>query len=363
MILEAANFRPSVAPVDASVGTVMAYLRKIAAAVAMVLASSLSAWAAETTGAGSTFVYPILAKWAAEYAARTGNKVNYQPIGSGSGIAQIKSGSVDFGASDAPMKPAELARTGIGQFPLVIGGVVPVVNLDGVQPGQIRFTGAVLADIFLGNIKTWDHPAIRKLNPDLNLPSLPVTVVHRSDSSGTTFNLVNYLSKLSADWREKVGEGTSVDWPIGLGGKGNEGVATFVSQLKGAIGYVEYAYVLQKKMTFGLLQNKAGKFVRPEPVTFEAAASSADWSNANDFYLTMTNAPGEDSYPITATTFVIMYKQPKNTDRAVVAMDFFRWALETGQPQAISLGYVPLPASLVSQIEAYWDTHFFKFKH
>ena len=261
------------------------------------------------------------------------------------------------------MKPDELAKAGMGQFPLVIGGVVPVVNLDGVQPGQIRFTGPLLADIFLGKIKTWNHPAIQKLNPELNLPTSPITVVHRSDGSGTTFNLVNYLSKLSPDWREKVGEGAAVDWPIGVGGKGNEGVAAFVSQTKGTIGYVEYAYVLQNKMTFGLLQNQAGKFVGPEQATFEAAASGVDWADTKDFYLTMTNAPGEESYPITATTFVIMYKQPKNIDRAAVAMDFFRWALDTGQSQASSLGYVPLPAALVRQIEAYWDTHFIKFKH
>lgn len=273
----------------------MAHVRKIAVAGAMVLASSLFAWAAETTGAGSTFVYPIFAKWAAEYALRSGNRVNYQPIGSGSGIVQIKSGSVDFGASDAPMKPEELAKAGMGQFPLVIGGVVPVVHLDGVQPGHIRFTGPLLADIFLGKIKTWNHPAIQKLNPELNLPTSPITVVHRSDGSGTTFNFVNYLSKLSPEWREKVGEGAAVDWPIGIGGKGNEGVAALVSQAKGTIGYVEYAYVLQNKMTFGLLQNQAGKFVRPEQATFEAAASSVDWADTKDFYLTMTNAPGQEA--------------------------------------------------------------------
>ena len=263
------------------------------AALNVIVATLLSlgaANAAEITGAGSTFVYPILAKWSADYNVKSGNKVNYQSIGSGGGIAQIKAATVDFGASDMPVKPADLQKLGLGQFPLVIGGIVPVVNIDGIQPGQMRFTGPVLADIYLGKIKNWNDPAITKLNPDLKLPNAAIGVVHRSDGSGTTFNWVNYLSKVSAEWKDKVGEGTSVEWPVGLGGKGNEGVAAFVNQTKNSIGYVEYAYVLQNKMAWGLVQNKAGKFIKPDAASFQAAAASAKWGDAQDFYLIMTDA-------------------------------------------------------------------------
>ena len=268
--------------------------------------------AADITGAGSTFVYPILAKWSADYNVKSGNKVNYQSIGSGGGIAQIKAATVDFGASDMPVKPADLQKLGLGQFPLVIGGIVPVVNIDGIQPGQMRFTGAVLADIYLGKIKNWNDPAITQLNPDLKLPNAAIGVVHRSDGSGTTFNWVNYLSKVSNEWRDKVGEGTSVEWPVGLGGKGNEGVAAFVNQTKNSIGYVEYAYVIQNKMAWGQVQNKAGKFIKPDAASFQAAAASAKWGDAQDFYLIMTDASAEDAYPIAATVFILMYKQPKD---------------------------------------------------
>jgi phosphate transport system substrate-binding protein len=335
---------------------------KIVAITALTLAATPPALATETTGAGSTFVYPILSKWAADYAAKSGNKVNYQSIGSGGGLAQIKQATVDFGASDMPMKPEDLAKLGMGQFPLVIGGVVPVVNVDGIQPGQIRFTGPLLADIFLGKIKTWNDPAIAKVNPDLKLPNAAITVVHRADGSGTTFNWVNYLSKVSPEWKDRVGEGTSVEWPIGIGGKGNEGVAAFVAQTKNSIGYVEYAYVLQNKMTYGLVQNKAGKFIKPDAASFQAAAASANWGDAKDFYHVMTEAPGEAAYPVAATVFIIMYKQPKNADRANTAMDFFKWALENGQKQANDLDYVPLPESLVKQIENYWKTQFVGLK-
>lgn len=317
-----------------------------------------SAHAGETTGAGSTFVYPILAKWAADYQAKNGNKVNYQSIGSGGGIAQIKSATVDFGASDMPMKPEDLEKLGLGQFPLVIGGVVPVVNIEGIKAGDIKFSGPVLADIFLGKIKTWNDPALVKLNPGLNLPSTAVVVVHRSDGSGTTFNWANYLSKVSPDWKSKVGEGTAVEWPVGVGGKGNEGVAAFVNQTKGSIGYVEYAYVLQNKMAYGLVENKAGKFIKPDAESFQAAAASADWESAKDFYLIMTDAPGEKAYPVTATVFMLMYKQPKNPERANLAIDFFKWAMENGQKQAETLDYVPLPDTLVRQIESYWKAQF-----
>jgi phosphate transport system substrate-binding protein len=319
--------------------------------------------AAETSGAGSTFVYPVMAKWAADYEAKTGNKVSYQPVGSGLGIAQIKSGSVDFGASDMPLKPEELDKLGLGQFPLVIGGVVPVVNIEGVKPGEMRFTGRLLADIFLGNIRNWNNPAIQKINPELKLPDMPITVVHRTDGSGTTFNWSNYLSKESSEWKASLGEGTSIEWPVGLGGKGNEGVASLVDLTRGSIGYLEYAYVLRKKDTaYGLVQNKAGNFVRPSADSFSAAAASADWVNAKDFYLIMTDAPGVQAYPITATVFILMYKHPKSPESAAVAIDFLKWTLESGQAQAESLDYVPLPPTVVQQIKAYWKTQFAGWK-
>ena len=320
--------------------------------------SAAVAQAAETTGAGSTFVFPILERWAAEYGAKTGDKISYQSNGSGAGISQIKAASVDFGASDMPLRPEELEKRGLGQFPLVIGGVVPIVNIDGIGPGVMRFTGAVLADIFLGKIKNWDDPAIRALNADVNLPAAPISVIHRSDGSGTTFNWANYLSKVSPEWKEKVGEGTSVDWPTGAGGKGNEGVAAFVALTKNSISYVEYAYAVKNKLAHGLVQNKAGRFVQPGAETFQEAAKNADWSRTKDFFLIMTDAPGENAYPITATAFIIMYKQPKDLARAKIARDFFRWSLENGQAQADALNYVPLPAPLVRQIENYWNSEF-----
>jgi phosphate transport system substrate-binding protein len=335
---------------------------KIGLATFAALAMCASVQAAEITGAGSTFVYPILSKWSADYSAKAGIQVNYQSIGSGGGLVQIKAGTVDFGASDAPMKPAELHKFGVGQFPLVIGGIAPVVNIDGVQAGQMRLTGPLLADIFLGKVKKWNDPAIAKLNPDLKLPDASIAVVHRSDGSGTTFNWVNYLTKVSAEWKDQVGEGTSVEWPAGIGGKGNEGVAAFVSQTKNSIGYVEYAYVLQNKLTYALVQNKAGKFIEPNAASFQAAATSAEWAKAQDFYLIMTDAPGEDAYPIAATVFIIMYKQPKDAARTNIAINFFKWAMESGQPQADALNYVPLPESLVKQIEQYWKSQFMGLK-
>ena len=312
----------------------------------------------EVTGAGSTFIFPILTKWSAEYAAAAGTQISYRPIGSGAGVAQIKSAAMDFGASDAPLTPGELQKAGLVQFPLVVGGIVPVVNIAGVKSGDIQFTGPVLADIFLGKIKTWNDPAIAALNPEIGLPPAPITVVHRLDGSGTTFNWTNYLGKVSPEWRNKVGEGTAVDWPVGAGGKGNDGVAAFVSKTPNAIGYVEYAYAVQKKLTYGLVQNKAGKFVNPGASSFRAAAASADWASVKDFYLIMTDAPGEESYPVMATSFILMHKAPRDPARAKSALQFFRWALEKGQAQASSLDYVPLPESLVGQIEAYWKAQF-----
>ena len=309
----------------------------------------------QITGAGSTFVYPVLSKWSAEYAKQTKVQVNYQSIGSGGGIAQIKAGTVDFGASDKPLTPDELKAAGLAQFPLVIGGVVPVVNVSGVKPGALKLDGPVLADIFLGKVKTWNDPAVARLNAGLKLPADRINVVHRSDGSGTTFNFVDYLSKVSPAWKAKVGEGTSVAWPTGIGGKGNEGVAAYVERLKGSIGYVEYAYVIQNKMTWATLENAAGSFVRPSAESVQEAAASADWAHAQDFSLVMTDAPGKGAYPIAATTFILMYKQPKDPARAKAALDFFRFALEKGQDTAKSLDYVPFPQSVVQQIEAYWQ--------
>jgi phosphate transport system substrate-binding protein len=314
--------------------------------------------AAETNGSGSTFVFPILSKWAAEYQAKTGDKVNYLSNGSGAGLQQVKAGTVDFGASDMPLRPDELTKAGLGQFPLVIGGVVPVVNIDGIGPGRLRFTGKVLADIFLGTIKNWDDAALKALNPDATLPAAPITVVHRTDGSGTTFNFTDYLSKVSPEWKDKVGEGVAVEWPVGVGGKGNEGVAAYVGVNKNSISYVEYAYAIKNGLAYGLVQNKAGRFVQPSAATFQAAAGAAAWQDTTDFYRVMTDAPGDDSYPITATSFILMPKQPKDHARSKVAIDFFRWSLESGRGEAAALNYVPLPADLVEKIEKYWKTDF-----
>jgi phosphate transport system substrate-binding protein len=317
-----------------------------------------SAHAADITGAGSSFVYPVLAKWSAAFTAKTNDKVNYQSIGSGGGIAQIKAATVDFGASDKPLDAKDLADTGLGQFPVVIGGIVPVVNIEGVQPGQLKLTGPLLADIFLGKVLKWNDKAIADLNPGVALPDKLISVVHRSDGSGTSFNFTNFLSKVSPEWKEKVGEGTAVSWPNGLGGKGNEGVAAYVKQIPDSIGYVEYAYALQNKLTYTELQNHAGKWVKPEKASFAAAAATADWKSAKDFNLIMTDAPGDAAWPITATTWAIMYKTPKDAAHTKTAFQFFKWSFEQGQKEAESLDYVPLPESLVKQIEAYWSADF-----
>ena len=335
--------------------------RALALAAALAFGSAFmpgntASGAQQITGAGSTFVYPVLSKWAATYSQDNGLQVNYQSIGSGGGIAQIKAGTVDFGASDAPLSSKDLNDAGLAQFPIVIGGIVPVVKLAGVEAGQLKLSGPVLADIFLGKVKKWDDPAIAQLNQGVKLPSEAITVVHRSDGSGTTYNFANYLSKVSSDWKSKVGFGTSLAWPAGVGGKGNEGVAAYVERINGSIGYVEYAYVLQSKMTYALLQNAAGMFVKPSAEAFQAAAASADWKQAQDFDLVMTNAPGQDAYPLAATTFILMHKQPKNPQAAQAALAFFKWALDHGQKDAETLDYVPLPSSLASQIEAYWSS-------
>jgi phosphate transport system substrate-binding protein len=325
------------------------------AALAIALGFAANAQAADVTGAGASFIYPVMSKWSADYAKAAGKQVNYQSIGSGGGIAQIKAGTVDFGSSDAPLKPEELAKFGLAQFPSVIGGVVPVINVPGVPSGALKLDGDLLADIFLGKVKTWNDPRIVALNGGVKLPSKKITVVHRSDGSGTTFNFVNYLSKVNGDWKSKVGEGTSVQWPTGIGGKGNEGVAAYVKQINGGIGYVELSYALQNKMAYARLKNAAGNYVLPSDETFSAAAASADWAEAKDFYLVMTNAPGENSWPITATNFILMYKQPKNAASAKQAREFFQWVYANGDAQAKALDYVPLPDALVQQIEGYWS--------
>jgi phosphate transport system substrate-binding protein len=325
-------------------------------AVAVLAASSVfAANAQDITGAGASFIYPVMSKWSADYNKATGKKVNYQSIGSGGGIAQIKAKTVDFGSSDAPLKPEDLATSGLAQFPSVIGGVVPVVNVEGVKAGALKLDGPTLANIFLGKVKTWNDPAIAALNPGTTLPSQKITIVHRSDGSGTTFNFVNYLSKVSPEWKTKVGEGTSVQWPAGIGGKGNEGVAAYVKQIKGGIGYVELSYALQNKLAYTAMKNASGKVVQPNDESFSAAAASADWANAKDFYLVMTNAPGAEAWPITATNFILVQKQPKNPANAKATREFFTWIYKNGDAQAKQLDYVPLPDSLVQQIETYWS--------
>lgn len=323
------------------------------AALALAGVIALPASAAEITGAGATFIYPLISKWSSDYAKATGTRVNYQSIGSGGGIAQIKARTVDFGSSDKPLSPQELAQGGLYQFPSAIGGVVPVYNVAGLKAGQLRLDAATLAAIFLGDIKMWNDARIAAINPGVPLPAQRITVVHRSDSSGTTFNFTNYLSKVSPEWKKKVGEGTAVTWPAGVGGKGNEGVAAYVKQIKGGIGYVELSYALQNKIAFARMKNAAGNWVLPSDESFQAAAASAEWGKAKDFYLVMTNAPGANAWPITATNFILMQKKPKDRARAKAALDFFRWAYANGDAQARALDYVPLPDGLVKQVEAY----------
>lgn len=332
----------------------MRTLSKRLAVLAATAALAFNAYAADITGAGATFIYPLLSKWSADYHAATGNKINYQSIGSGGGIAQIKAKTVDFGSSDAPLKPEELAKHGLAQFPSAIGGVVPVINVPGVASGAMKLDGPLLADIFLGKVTQWNDPRIVELNRGLALPAMKITVVHRSDGSGTTFNFVNYLSKVSPEWKQKVGGGTAVKWPTGVGGKGNEGVAAYVKQIRGGIGYVELSYALQNRMAYTRLKNAAGNYVLPSDETFQAAAASAEWGKSKDFYLIMTDAPGENAWPIAATNFILMYKKPKDVARARAAKEFFRWAYANGDAQAKALDYVPLPDALVKQIEAYW---------
>ncbi len=310
--------------------------------------------ALDTIGAGSSFVAPLMTKWAADYAEHTGNHLVYNSIGSGEGIKQIKAGAVDFGATDKPLSPEELAQAGLGQFPIVVGGVVPVVSIPGIQPGDLKLTGAVLADIYLGKIKRWDDKAISALNPQLKLPALDIDPISRSDSSGTTFNFTNYLSKVSSNWRDDIGSGTTVSWPVGASGKGNVGVASYIQAISGTIGYVEFAYALEHKLAFVQMQNAAGKFVLPSTASFAAAAAQADWKNTRDFYLVMTNAPGETSWPIAATTFVLITKKPQSADRLREVLKFMKDSLEGGAKDARDLNFVMLPPALIEQVETYW---------
>jgi phosphate transport system substrate-binding protein len=315
---------------------------------------AVSAIAAEITGAGATFPAPIYAKWAEAYQKATGNRVNYQSIGSGGGIKQINAKTVDFGASDMPLKAEVLEKDGLVQFPTVIGGVVPVVNVTGVQPGQLRLTGEVLADIYLGKVTKWNDKAIADLNPNVTLPAIDIAVVRRADGSGTTFIFTNYLSKISPDWKIKVGEGTAVQWPTGMGGKGNEGVSAFLQRIPNSIGYVESAYAKQNKLAWVGMRNAAGNYVVPDDITFKAAAASADW-NKSSFGEILTNQPGKDAWPITGATFILMHKVQDKPVQAAEVLKFFGWSYANGDKMASDLDYVPLPDSLVKSIATSWS--------
>lgn len=331
------------------------FSRVLSAALGAAMLATV-AQAADISGAGATFPYPIYAKWADAYKKETGIGLNYQSIGSGGGIKQITENTVDFGASDMPLKPEDLQKSGLMQFPTVIGGDVPVYNLKGIGPGELRFTGPVLADIYLGKITKWSDPGIAKLNPGKKLPDEDITVVHRSDGSGTTFIWTSYLSKVSPEWKEKAGEGTSVSWPSGVGGKGNEGVASYVQRIDGAIGYLEYAYVLQNKMSYGLVSNREGQFVSPNGKSFQAAAAGADWPAAPGMYLVLTDAPGKASWPIAGATFILMHTEQRDAQKAKDVLKFFNWAYAKGGSLAEELDYVPLPASVVKLIQSNWKS-------
>ena len=325
-------------------------------AIAAALTYGGLAYAVDITGAGSTFAFPILAKWADAYKKETNNGLNYQSIGSGGGIKQIKAKTVTFGASDQPLKVADLQETELVQWPQIMGAIVPVVNLDGIKPGDLVLDGKTLAQIFLGKITKWNDPAIAKLNPKVSLPDVAIAVVHRSDGSGTTFNFTDYLSKVSNDWKTNVGESTAVEWPVGLGSKGNEGVAAGVGQTKGSIGYVEYAYAMQNKMTYVDMINRDGKTVAPTLAAFQAAASNADWAHAPGFYQILTDEPGAELWPITASTFILMHKQATDTVVSSETIKFFAWTFAKGGKMAEDLDYIPMPDAVVAMIKKTWAT-------
>ncbi|HYR36592.1 MAG TPA: phosphate ABC transporter substrate-binding protein PstS [Burkholderiales bacterium] len=332
------------------------FRRLIGAAALGAAAIGTSAFATDITGAGATFPYPIYAKWADVYRKETGVGLNYQSIGSGGGIKQILAKTVDFGASDAPLKPEELDKNGLLQFPAIMGGVVPVYNIKGVEAGKIRLTGPLLAEIYLGKVAKWSDPAIAKLNPGIKLPDQAISVVHRSDGSGTTFLFTNYLSKVSPGWKAGVGEGTAVKWATGVGGKGNEGVANYVSRIDGAIGYVEYAYAKQNKLAYALMQNREGQFVAPDDETFKAAAAGADWSKAPGMYLILTDQAGKQSWPITGASFILMHKQQEKPENGKEVLKFFDWSFRNGGKMAADLDYVPMPDAVVKMIQSEWKS-------
>jgi phosphate transport system substrate-binding protein len=332
----------------------MNFIKAIVAAG--LVAASTSAFSADITGAGATFPFPVYSKWADAYKKETGNGLNYQSIGSGAGIKQIQAKTVTFGATDAPLKAEELEKDGLVQWPMVMGAIVPVVNLEGVKPGELVLSGELLGDIYLGKVTKWNDPAIAKLNPSLKLPADAITVVRRSDGSGTTFNFTDYLSKSNAEWKAKVGMGTAVEWPAGVGAKGNEGVAGNISQTKNSIGYVEYAYAKQNKLTYAAMINKAGKTVQPTVAAFQAAASNADWAKAPGYYVILTDQPGEASWPITAATFILMHKDATDKAASQEAIKFFKWAFEKGDKMAEELDYIPMPDSVVKLIEKTWSS-------
>jgi phosphate transport system substrate-binding protein len=319
------------------------------------VAGVTSAHAADVTGAGSSFIFPVLSKWADAYKKETGSGVNYQSIGSGAGIKQIQAKTVTFGATDMPLKAEDLAKDGFAQWPQTMGAIVAVVNIDGVKAGDLVLDGATLANIYLGKITKWDDAAIKKLNPSATLPSAAIAIVHRSDASGTTFNFSNYLSKVSADWKSKVGEGTAVEWPVGVGAKGNEGVSGNVGQTKNSIGYVEYAYAKQNKLVYTKMVNKDGKTVEPTMASFQAAAGNADWAHAPGYYVILTDQPGAASWPIVASTFILMYKEPQDKAASAEAIKFFKYSFEKGGKAAEELDYIPMPDSVVKQIEKTWS--------
>jgi phosphate transport system substrate-binding protein len=333
-------------------------VRSVIAGVAMALVAGAShvAVAADISGAGATFPYPVYAKWADAYQKQTGNRLNYQSIGSGGGIKQIKAGTVTFGASDAPLPGKDLDAAGLAQFPMVMGGIVPVANLDGVKPGELVIDGPTLAKIFLGDIKSWDDPALKALNPGVTLPRQAIAVVHRSDGSGTTFNFAYYLSDVSADWKAKVGFNTSVQWPVGIGAKGNEGVANNVAHTKGAVGYLDYANPLQNNQTYARNVNNARNVVAPTSQSFQAAAANADWTSQPGYGVILANQPGDTSWPMTAATWILVHKQPTDPAATAEALKFFAWAYKNGTGMAEGLDYVPMPASVIGDVEKSWMT-------
>ena len=324
----------------------------IAASTAMMMPA---ASAADISGAGSTFIYPVFAKWAATYKTSTGIGLNYQSIGSGGGIKQVEAKTVTFGATDKPLSDAELSKNGLVQFPMIMGGIVPIYNIEGVKPGELVLDGKTLAEIYMGKITKWNDPAIAKLNPDLKLPSAAIVVVHRSDGSGTTFNFTDYLSKESAEWKDQIGSDTAVEWPVGIGSKGSEGVANTVKQTAGGIGYDEYAYAEQNHLSYARMVNAAGKIVAPSLDTFASAASNADWAGAKNFHVIITNQPGDKSWPIAASTWVLIHKQPDDAQAAATALKFFSWAYKNGGDAAKALDYVAIPDNVVKLIEKSWS--------